>query len=113
MDAQALDKYIHSRIKDDKMYYVLLALQQELCGVDVMEAVRVMTDGRVRLGPGTLYALLGDFQKEGLIEETTGKVAGGKRSYRMTEEGKKRLLQEHQRHQLLVSDFEKYYEEER
>ncbi len=94
----------------EQMYYVLLALQQELCGVDVMEKVREMTGGRIRLGPGTLYTLLGDFQKAGLIEEMA--VAGGKRSYRITAEGRNRLVQEHQRHMLLISDFERYYGKE-
>lgn len=97
----------------EQMYYVLLALQQELCGVDIMEKVREMTVGRIRLGPGTLYTLLGDFQKAGLIEESFAGGAGGKRSYRITEDGKNRLEQEHQRHMLLISDFEKYYGKER
>lgn len=97
----------------EQMYYVLLALQQELCGVDIMEKVREMTGGRIRLGPGTLYTLLGDFQKAGLIEETFAGGAGGKRSYCITAEGRNRLVQEHQRHMLLITDFEKYYGKER
>ena len=96
----------------DQMYYVLLALQRELCGVDVMEVVREMTDGRIRLGPGTLYTLLGDFEKAGLIEETSREGVRGKIRYRLTETGKNRLMQEHQRHRLLVADFEKYYGKE-
>lgn len=91
----------------EQMYYVLLALQQEQCGVDVMESVRRMTGARIRLGPGTLYTLLGDFQTAGLIEETGS--GGGKRIYRITAAGRELLEREHRRHLLLIEDFGKYY----
>lgn len=98
----------------EQMYYVLLALQQEQCGVDIMEAVRQMTDSRIRLGPGTLYTLLGDFKKAGLIEETgetgeSGGTAGGRRTYRIADPGRELLNREHQRHLLLIEDFRKFY----
>ena len=91
----------------EQMYYVLMALQEERCGVDVMAVVKDMTDQRIKLGPGTLYALLGDFQREGLIRET--EASGSKRSYQLTEEGKERLKQEHERHMLLIQDFQQYF----
>ena len=93
----------------EQMYYTLLALQEVRCGVDVMEAVRQMTSERVKLGPGTLYVLLGDFQKEGLIEEV--EVEGSKRSYTLTAKGKARLAEEHERHMLLVEDFKRFFKE--
>ena len=52
------------------MFYILLCLEEEQCGVDIMERVAAMTDGRVAIGPGTLYSLLESFQKEGFIRET-------------------------------------------
>ena len=91
----------------EQMYYVLLALQEEHCGVDVMEVVRDMTHNRIKLGPGTLYALLGDFEREGLIRETG--FNGSKRSYQITEAGRERVKQEHERHMLLISDFQHYF----
>ena len=42
----------------EQMFYILLCLQQERCGVDVMAQVSQMTGGRVVIGPGTLYSLL-------------------------------------------------------
>ena len=54
----------------EQMFYILMALDQASCGVDIMERIRSLTAGRVTLGPGTLYALLADFQKEGYIAET-------------------------------------------
>ena len=93
----------------EQMYYVLMALQEERCGVDVMVVVKEMTDQRIKLGPGTLYALLGDFQREGLIKET--EVVGSKRSYQLTDVGKERLKQEHERHMLLIADYQRYFKE--
>ena len=91
----------------EQMYYVLIALQEERCGVDIMEVVREITNNRLKIGPGTLYSLLGDFQREGLIKETTN--SGSKRSYILTDAGKEKLQQEHERHILLVRDFQQYF----
>lgn len=91
----------------EQMYYVLIALQEEHCGVDVMEVVREMTNNRLKIGPGTLYSLLGDFQREGLIKETANN--GSKRSYILTDAGKERVQKEHERHMLLVRDFQQYF----
>lgn len=41
----------------EPMYYILLALTRECCGVDIMERVRQISKGRVKVGPGTLYAI--------------------------------------------------------
>lgn len=71
----------------ESMFYVLMSfLHQEMCGIEIAEFVEKKTNGRVRLGPGTLYTLLGKFQDEHLIEET--QTDGRKRSYRITENGK-------------------------
>ena len=91
----------------EQMYYVLLALQEELCGVDIMEKVRILTDNRIRLGPGTIYALLGDFQREGFIRET--ETDGSRRCYMITEKGREILVKEYQRHRILIGDFERFY----
>ena len=42
----------------EQMYYVLLVLREERCGAQIAEAVDALTQHRVSLGPGTLYALL-------------------------------------------------------
>lgn len=48
-----------------------------MCGTEITEFVERKTRGRVKLGPGTLYTLLGKFQDEKLIQET--EVDGRKR----------------------------------
>ena len=77
----------------EPMFYVLMSfLQQEMCGIEITEFVSQKTGGRVVLGPGTLYTLLGKFQEEHLIEET--QVEGRKRTYRLTEKGREVYLAE-------------------
>lgn len=51
----------------EQMFYILLCLQEECYGMDIMEKVAAMTEGRVTIGPGTLYNLLEQFQKAGIL----------------------------------------------
>ena len=75
--------------------------------MDVMEKVASMTEGRIQIGAGTMYTLLADFQKSGMIEETA--VEGRKRSYRITEKGRAMLAQEYERLQRQIRDYENIY----
>ncbi|NCC63335.1 MAG: PadR family transcriptional regulator, partial [Spirochaetia bacterium] len=36
-------------------FYILLCLQQEMHGYSIVQKVESLTDGAVRLSPGTLY----------------------------------------------------------
>jgi DNA-binding PadR family transcriptional regulator len=90
----------------EPMYYILMSLLGEKCGVDIMDAVEKLSRGRVRVGPGTLYALLGKFEKENMIIET--EVQGRKRSYIITEKGRETLLEEYRRLIIMVKDGEEY-----
>ena len=54
----------------EPMYYILLALTSECCGVDIMKKVEEISKGRISVGPGTLYTLLGKFERSDLIRET-------------------------------------------
>ena len=88
----------------EQMFYILLCLQQECCGTDIMAQVTELTSGRVSVGPGTLYNLLESFLEEGWIAGT--KVEGRKRSYLITAAGRKALADEYQRLQKLMTDYE-------
>ena len=89
----------------EPMFYVLMSfLRQEMCGIEITEFVSQKTGGRVVLGPGTLYTLLGKFQEEHLIEET--QVEGRKRTYRLTEKGREIYLAELERLKTCVRDGE-------
>lgn len=86
----------------EPMYYILLALTEECCGVDIMEKVRTLSSGRVTVGPGTLYAMLGRFEEKGIIRLTASE--GRRKSYVITEEGLAELRKEYDRIQTLVRD---------
>ena len=55
----------------EAMFYILMAMQkQEICGTQIAQYVADITLDRVRLGPGTLYTILGKFLEDELITET-------------------------------------------
>ena len=91
----------------EPMYYILLALTQECCGVDIMEKVRNLSHGRVTVGPGTLYAMLAKFEEKGIIRLTA--ADGRRKSYVITDEGKNELKKEFERLKTLVSDGAFYF----
>jgi len=86
----------------EPMYYVLLALTGECCGVDIINKVENISGNRVVVGPGTVYAMLDKFVKNGVIRETA--CQGRKRSYIITEYGWELLRTEYARAQVLYSD---------
>ncbi len=89
----------------ESMFYVLMAfLRGEMCGIDISEFVDKKTAGRVKIGPGTLYTILGKFESEEIIEETA--VDGRKRTYRITEKGKELYKSELLRLKTCVVDGE-------
>ena len=92
------------------MFYILLSLRRECCGGGIMEQVQAMTEGRVAIGPGTLYSLLESFVSEGFIRET--KVEGRKRSYILTVKGQLRLEEEYRRILRQAEDYRRFGEEE-
>ena len=94
------------RTLTEQMFYILLSLQTECCGMDVMERVADMTQGRVAVGPGTLYNLLEEFAKAGMIRET--KVEGRRRSYLITPAGREALAAEYARLERQAADYRQY-----
>ena len=92
-------------ILTESMFYVLLALTQgEMCGTDAAAFVEERTRGRVILGPATLYTVLGKFEKEKYIKEV--RVEGRKRTYRITDKGRKAFEEELERLRQCVRDAE-------
>ena len=89
----------------EAMYYILLALLHPVHGYGVMQRVRELSGGRLVLGPGTLYTILGRFLEEELIREVS--VHGRQRNYRLTEEGLRVYQAELARLHRCVADAEK------
>ena len=89
----------------EPMFYVLMSfLRRDMCGTEITEFVEGRTKGRVKLGPGTLYTLLGKFQEEKLIQET--QVDGRRRTYRLTEKGRAVDREELERLRACLADAE-------
>lgn len=91
----------------EQMFYILLCLREECYGMDILDKVPTMTDGRVNVGSGTLYNLLEQFLKEDMIRET--KVEGRRRSYILTAKGEEMLRKEYLRINAQVMDYMKLF----
>ena len=48
-------------------FYILLCLQQPMHGYGIVEQVEQLTDGEIRLSPGTMYGTLSKMEKDQLI----------------------------------------------
>lgn len=94
----------------EQMFYILLCLRKECYGMDILDRVPAMTNGRVNVGSGTLYNLLEQFLEEEMIRET--KVEGRRRSYILTVKGQEMLDKEYQRIQAQAQDYLKFMGEE-
>ena len=87
----------------EQMFYILLCLRKECCGMDIMAEVSEITEGRVSGGPGTLYNLLEQFAEAGMIRET--KVEGRRKSYILTQKGAVTLREEFERLRKQTADY--------
>lgn len=90
------------------IFHILLALADgDRHGYGIMQEVKSRTEGRVRLGPGTLYGAVKRLLEKGLIEETEERADPEldderRRYYRLTEFGQKVLRAEAERMVRLV-----------
>jgi DNA-binding PadR family transcriptional regulator len=84
-------------------FQILLSLAgNDLHGYGIMRQVEEQTNGRMRLGPGTLYSSIQALLEEGMIEEVDGAVRSDgsderRRYYRLTSSGRKLARSEAER----------------
>ncbi len=71
-------------------YYIMLTLIEPLHGYAVMQMVEKISEGTVKVGPGTLYGVFTTLEKEGLIVKV--KEEERRKIYTLTGKGKKVLL---------------------
>ena len=90
----------------EQMFYILLCLMEERCGVDIMALLDEMTGGHVKVGPGTLYNLLEEFVQAGMIYETG--ASGRKRRYLITDHGREILNRERERLARMMNDYDRF-----
>ncbi len=86
----------------EPMYYVLLALIEECCGVDIMAKVKELSRGRVSVGPGTLYTMLQKFYENNMV--VTTRSDNLHKWYIITEKGLEMLKGERQRLKIQYED---------
>ncbi|MET8161612.1 PadR family transcriptional regulator [Sphaerisporangium sp. NPDC005289] len=81
----------------EQSYLILLALAEGPShGYGVIKTVREVSEGRVRLGPGTLYGALDRLATEGLVRVSGEEVVDGRhrRYYELTGPGEDLLTEE-------------------
>ena len=71
-------------------YYIMLTLIEPLHGYAVMQKVEKISEGTVKVGPGTLYGVFTTLEKEGLIVKV--KEEERRKIYTLTDTGKEVLL---------------------
>lgn len=92
-------------ILTESMFYVLMAFCcGPMCGTDAAQLIQQRTQGRLQIGPATLYTILGKFEKEKYIREI--QVDGRKRTYQITPKGRTAYEQELRRLHQCVADAE-------
>ena len=92
------------------MFHILLALaDKDRHGYEIMREVDERSEGKVRLGPGTLYGSIKRMLNDGLIEELEERPDPDldderRRYYRLTDLGRRIAVAEAERLQRLVKN---------
>ncbi|MCK5314459.1 MAG: helix-turn-helix transcriptional regulator [Anaerolineales bacterium] len=80
-------------------YYIMLSLIEPLHGYGVMQKVETISQGTVRVGPGTLYGVFSNLEKEKLIVKVTEEER--RKCYALTLKGKQVLLRQIERLEIM------------
>ena len=102
-----LEKYIPLT---ETMFLVLLTMLEENYGYRVSQEVEEITNGRIILGPGTLYGAINNLNKKGWIQ-LVAKDESGKKVYIATDIGRELVSLEINRMRNLVLTGEKKFKE--
>ena len=82
----------------ESYFYILMCLYGgDNHGYGIMQMTEQLSDGRVKIGSGTMYGATGNMLKKGWIIERTDLGSERRRMYRMTDEGRKVFLEEYRR----------------
>ena len=80
-------------------FYIMLALIKPMHGYAIMQQIEQVSRGLVKIGPGTLYGAFSTLEKEHLIEMVSNE--NRRKSYLLTEKGKKVLAMQAERLQIM------------
>ena len=88
------------------LHVVVALLDGELHGYALMTRVAELSDGAVRMGPGTVYGTINRLLADGLIEESTDRAdddaSDRRRYYRLTGSGRATAVDEVLRLQRMI-----------
>lgn len=71
----------------ETMFYVLMSFHHgDLCGAEAADWIQKRTKGRIRMGPGTLYTILAQFEAADVLKASD--TQGRRKHYHMTERGR-------------------------
>ncbi|WP_419096234.1 PadR family transcriptional regulator [Sutcliffiella tianshenii] len=87
-------------------FYILLSLTEPRHGYGIIKHVEEISNGRIRLGSGTIYGTLTKMQKDGVI--TVFADAERKTVYEITDSGKALITSEIERLKELHGNALKY-----
>lgn len=83
-------------------YYIMLSLVEPLHGYGVMKKVNEISQGTVSVGPGTLYGVFSNLEKEKLILKI--KEEDRRKSYVLTPKGRQVLLRQIERLEIMTGN---------
>jgi DNA-binding PadR family transcriptional regulator len=90
----------------EPMYYILLALTRPMHGYEIMQTVSMISGGRVKVGAGTLYALLTRFEKEDVVWQVSDD--GRRKTYALNAKGRGLLDREYTRLKESIAAYNTY-----
>lgn len=86
------------------VFHILLSLSLgKLHGYAIMKQIEKDSQGKLLMGPGTLYGSIKRMLRSGLIEEVDNPEDERRKFYRLTEIGRKNLSAEIQRYEEIVN----------
>ena len=95
----------------ESYFYILMCLYGgDNHGYGIMQMTEKLSDGKVKIGSGTMYGATGNMLKKGWIIESPGLGGERRRMYRLTQEGREVFVEEYRRISALAGSAEKVIE---
>jgi DNA-binding PadR family transcriptional regulator len=91
------------------MYYILLALTRPMHGYELMQEISLISRDSVKVGAGTMYALLTRFEGGGVVKRIADD--GRRKTYALTTLGRSLLDREYQRLRQCIKAYDDYTKE--
>ena len=88
----------------EAVYYILLALHTPMHGYGIMQFTKEISNGRMNLGPGTLYGAIKTLLERGWIQTVETEAESRKKEYEITVVGKEMVQIEIGRLQELLNN---------